>query len=84
MVFFFHKLGFGKSDGIDFSRKLTGCAKNNMRILKIKCAIINADAIDFYGYDNYNFFCLGNPFGKQTMHMVMNKIEESYQKKPRK
>ena len=55
-----------------------------MRILKIKCAIINADAIDFYGYDNYNFFCLGNPFGKQTMHMVMNKIEESYQKKPRK
>ena len=84
MVFFFHKLGFGKSDGIDFSKKLVDCARYNMKILKTECSIINADAIDFCGYANYNYFYLGNPFGKQTMHLVMDKIEESFRKKPRK
>ncbi len=84
MVYYFSKKGFGRSDGIEFSKELVSCARNNMKILKKKCSIINADAVKFCNYSSYNYFYLFNPFGKETMSLVIHKIEESYKDNPRK
>lgn len=84
MVFYFDKLGFGKSDGIEFSGELVACAKKNMQILGRKSNIINADAMNFNNYCDYNYFYFGNPFGAETMKAVISKIEHSYKQKPRK
>ncbi len=84
MVFYFDKLGFGRSDGIEYSKALADCAERNMKILKRNCSIIHGDAISFEGYKDYNYFYLYNPFGKETMRRVMQKIEDSYEANPRK
>lgn len=84
MVFYFEQLGFGRSDGLEFSKELVSCARKNMQILKKKCKIIHADATAFDEYYNYNYFYLFNPFDENIMHAVMLKIEESYLQKPRK
>ena len=84
MVYWFSKMGFGKSDGLEYSKELVRCAEKNMKILKRDCKIIHADAALFDGYSNYNYYYFANPFGKETMRSVIDKIEESYNKKPRK
>lgn len=84
MVFYFDKLGFGRSDGLEYSKALADCAERNMKILKRNCSIIHGDAISFEGYKDYNYFYLANPFGKETMRRVMQKIEDSYEANPRK
>ncbi len=84
MVLYFERLGFGRSDGLEFSEELVACAKNNMQILKSEGKIINADATEFDDYYNYNYFYFFNPFGEEIMRVVMSKIEKSYVQKPRK
>lgn len=84
MVFYFDRLGFGRSDGLEFSKELAACARNNMQILRRKSKIINADAKEFDDYCSYNYFYLFNPFDAETMRAVMLKIEKSYEQKPRK
>lgn len=84
MVYWFSKQGFGQSDGIEYSKDLVVCAKSNMNILKKECSIINVDATEYQGYSDYNYFYFANPFGKETMRLVIRKIEESYRENPRK
>lgn len=84
MVFYFSRMGFGRSDGIEYSKELTACAKKNLKLLRIKSDVINIDATKFSGYENYNYFYFYNPFDRETMQCVLEKIQDSYIHKPRK
>lgn len=84
MVNYFDELGFGKSDGLEFSEELVQCARNNMRLLDKNNHIIHGDATGFDRYNNYNYFYFYNPFGEETMRLVIQKIEESCRKNPRR
>ena len=84
MVFYFSRLGFGKSDGIELSTELVCCAEKNMKILNRNSVIINIDATEFDGYGEYNYFYFFNPFGKEIMRLVMDRIKESCVYNPRK
>ena len=84
MVFYFDRSGFGRSDGIEYSKELADCAKRNLKRLNRNCRIMHGDAVRFEGYKDYNYFYLYNPFGAATMRLVMQKIEESHAINPRK
>lgn len=83
MLFFFHECGFGKTDGIEYSSELCRIAKSNMSKLNIEAKIVQADAAEYEQYDDYTYFYMYNPFGKDIMKRVVQNIENSRIRKPR-
>ncbi len=77
------KYSFKKLGGIEVSEELVTIAKKNFERLhiadKVECLL--ADATNYQGYDQYNVFYFYNPFGKEILEKVLDKIESGIQKK---
>ena len=56
---------------------MLGIAKKNMSILKMDVRLINANAVDFDGYADFDVFYFYNPFGRSVFEQVIEKIKES-------
>lgn len=77
-----HQFNFKNIDGVELSKALSDIAKKNFIILKKKTKIYNINALNFEYYGNYNFFYMFNPFSKNIMKVVLNKItKKNYKKK---
>lgn len=84
MLKFFSKCSLYKVDGLEYSKELVDIAKNNMKILSIDSNVYRGDASQWNGYDEYNYFYLFNPFGKDVMAGFLGKLVESYKRNQRK
>lgn len=76
-------LPFRKLAGIESSKRLASIAERNMSRLNIPAAIINADAADFSGYDDFSYIYMFNPFGEKTMNAMADEIRGSLVRCPR-
>ena len=74
---------FGAVAGIEYDKHTYDICKKNFERLKMmdKLKIYNCDASDFSHYGDYNIFYLCNPFGKEIMDKVMDKIVASHKGK---
>lgn len=73
------KYPFGKIAGIEIDKRLVSIAKKNFRILKLddRIKIFQADALEFEHYGAFNVFYFFNPFDKEIMEQVVDKIAMS-------
>lgn len=77
------KLGYSKTDGLDLDAHLLEIARRNMKKLRLDVNCIQANAIEFDGYANYDVFYFYNPFGKSVFEKVIKKLIESQQERNR-
>lgn len=69
--------GYHKVAGLDLDRHLLDIACKNMAALHIGAKCIQANAVDFDGYSEYDVFYFYNPFGRSVFETVIQKIKES-------
>lgn len=86
MLRFFVKQGFGRVDGLEYSERVGAIARKNLEVLGLapSVKVYIANAAVFEGYDAYNWFYLYNPFPKEVMIQFAQRLEESWQRIPRK
>jgi SAM-dependent methyltransferase len=81
----FSKFPFSKITGIDLSPKLVAIAEKNLKKLNIRnIQMVVCDAVEFTDLEEYNYFYFFNPFPGNIMRVVIENIESSLKKKPRK
>ena len=70
---------FGKVAGIELQPELVRIARRNLNRLRLtdRVSCIQADAISFDGYGDYNVYFFFNPFSEEVMEKVMDRILES-------
>ena len=79
------KYPFAKITGVEIAPDLVEIAKNNIRKLNIRNVDIECcDAAEFKQLHEYNYFYFFDPFPCNVMQDVLNNIEHSIQKRPRK
>lgn len=85
-MYFFTRNKFSKIGGYDLFEELVDIANKNFKILGIedKCTAIVADASEYDDYDDYTFFYLYNPVPKPIFEIVLDRINKSYERNPRK
>ena len=73
------KFPFTKIAGIELQDELVQIANNNFRILKLENRVqcIQANALEYDGYHNYNVFFFFNPFSEEILQRVTDKIFRS-------
>jgi 16S rRNA G966 N2-methylase RsmD len=73
-----HKLGAKKSTGIEYSSYLHEVAERNFKVLKVQESVvsINANALEFSGYQNYDVYFMFNPFDFEIYSKVISNILE--------
>lgn len=67
---------FGEIAGLEYSPELADIAESNMKKLHLqdKVDIIQGDACQFNRYEHYNVFYFFNPFNREIMNRVLNRI----------
>ena len=71
--------------GVELSEPLVKICRKNFSKLGIKnTEIFSCDAREFKELDRFTHFYLFNPFPPAVLEVVLQNIQESYQKKPRK
>jgi 16S rRNA G966 N2-methylase RsmD len=70
------RIGAISATGIEFNEKLHAIAEQNIRVLKYqgKAKSINADALQFADYNNYDYYFLFNPFDSEIYSEVILRI----------
>jgi 16S rRNA G966 N2-methylase RsmD len=78
------KQKYNRIMGIDFVPEMIKIAQKNISILKLENRInlCLADATQF-NYDEYDHLFLYNPFSKDILRVVVNRIVESLNRNPR-
>lgn len=79
-MYLLSKYNFGKIDGVEKDIRLFNIAQNNINTLFPNSSLMhvyNQDVNEWNGFDNYNYYYLCNPFGKDTSCLVAQKIKES-------
>lgn len=73
------KYPFGKIAGIEIDERLVTIAQENFRILKLseRVGVCCSDALEFENYGAFNIYYLANPFEKEIMEKVVDKIAVS-------
>lgn len=73
------KYPFGKIAGIEIDERLVVIAQKNFRILKLseRVEVCCSDALAFENYGAFNIYYLANPFAKEIMEKVVDKIAAS-------
>jgi len=82
----FSRKGVRKCIGIEFSGELARIAERNAHSLRGRHAPIEiriGDAVEA-DYSEGTIFWIYNPFGEQTMHVVLSRIGESLSRSPRR
>ena len=77
------EMGFRKVSGIELDHSLAEVGKRNMKKLNLKADVIEANAIDFPNYKDYDVFYLYSPFGRSVFEKVIERIVLSIEEKPR-
>ena len=82
----FQKYGVQHFGGVEYDLKLYKCAKENFKKLGLDASpIVHGDAAKVKEpLDRYNYFFMYNPFVGDTFRNVVNNIEESFDRKPRR
>jgi len=76
---------FQQIHGVEISKELSDIANKNFHKLGIKNAIVfHSSAESFTDLDGYNYFYLFNPFPTVIFQRVLQNIEDSYVRRPRK
>ncbi len=79
------KFDFSLIAGVELSERLTKICRNNFTILGIKnTEIFHCNASEYKDLERYSHFYLFNPFPEAVLKVVLQNIQESFQKKPRK
>jgi 16S rRNA G966 N2-methylase RsmD len=78
------KYSYKKITGIEIDEETAKIARKNISILKLedRITIFTADAAN-YSYDEYNHIFLYNPFPKNVLRIVVERILESLRNNPR-
>ena len=73
-----HKLGVAKSTGIEYSSYLHEVAEQNFKVLGVQDRVvsINANALEFSDYQNYDVYFMFNPFDFEIYSKVISNILE--------
>lgn len=71
-----YKYPFGKICGIELDERLVSIAKKNFKVLKMedRIEVLQADALQYDNYANFNHFYFFNPFDEIVMDKVINNI----------
>lgn len=74
---------FGAIAGIEYVGELADIARNNFKRLHLsdRVKIYQGDAIEFKHYGDYNVFYFSNPFGREIMDKVMERIVDAKKEK---
>ena len=81
----FSRYPFAKITGVELSPELVAIAEENLRKLNINnIEMIIGDAADFTELEEYNYFYFLNPFPGSIRSAVIENIESSLIRKPRK
>lgn len=79
------KFDFSYIAGVELSEQLTKICRKNFSKLGIKnIEVFHCNATEFKNLDRFTHFYLFNPFPEAVLKVVLQNIQESYQKKPRK
>ena len=84
-MYLMSKLPFGRVRGYDISQKLVNIANDNFHRLGVgQCRAIQANALDYRDYDEFNYFFIFNSFPQDVFEVMMNHLMGSIIRKPRK
>lgn len=79
------KFPFAKIAGVEINAEMCRVAENNFRQLKLtQLEVFQSDAGAFQELDGFNCFYLFNPFPEQVLVKVLENIQASFQRLPRK
>ncbi|RJO61063.1 class I SAM-dependent methyltransferase [candidate division WS5 bacterium] len=84
------QFGFSRVVGIEFSKSLCECARNNISVYGAKktlnstLEVVHSDVVDYEIKDDENVFYLFNPFDDTVLSNVLGNIIKSVEKAPRK
>lgn len=79
------KFNFSLVAGVELSKKLVKICKNNISKLGIKkTEVFHCNAMEFKELDRFTHFYLYNPFPEIVLKGVMQNIQESHERRPRK
>lgn len=84
-MYLMSKFPFGKIRGYDLSEQLVTIANENFTRLGIsRCNAIQADAMTFTDYDEFNYIYIFNSFPQEVFEVMMKHLISSLERKPRK
>lgn len=80
-----NNFNFNFVGGVELSKRLTKICRTNFSKLGIKnVGVFQCNAIEFKEIDRFNYFYLFNPFPEIVLKAVLQNIQESIEKHPRK
>ena len=86
-LFYMSKFAFAKIAGIELSERMVNICNDNIRKLLPNDKRINVECCDaaiWGSYDEYNMFYIYNSFPKKVMKEVLQSINQSIERRPRK
>ncbi|MDO4261464.1 MAG: class I SAM-dependent methyltransferase [Eubacteriales bacterium] len=84
-MYLMSRLPFGTIRGYDLSGRLVDIANDNFHRLGVgQCHAFQANAMEFDGYDDFNYFFIFNSFPQEVFEVMMGRLVESLKRKPRK
>lgn len=75
--------GYRQVAGLDLDEYLLNIARRNMAKLAISADCIQANALEFEHYGDYDVFYFYNPFGQSVFEQVVEKLKESQAQRDR-
>ena len=83
ILLFLSKKNFDKVSGIEYDKKLCLQARSNLEKESCTASVIEADAVSFPMYKEYDTFYLYNPFDGTILEKCVEQILSSLQSAPR-
>lgn len=84
-MYLMSRFPFHKIRGYDISEKLVQIANGNFRKTGLKqCKAINANALNYDSYDEFNYFFMFNSFPEDVFSIMMKHIMDSIDRRTRK
>ena len=75
--------GYQKVAGLDLDEHLLQIARRNLSRLKMDAEFICVNSVEFDRYDEFDVFYFYNPFGETIFQQVINKIQDSQERRNR-
>ena len=83
-MYLMERFPFRKIGGYDLSEELVQIANQNFQKLGIsRCHAIQADAMTYEDYDEYNYFYIFNAFPQEVFKVMISHVLESIRRQPR-
>ena len=83
-MYLMRRFPFKKIGGYDLSGELVQIANQNFQRLGLsRCHAIQADAITYEDYDEYNYFYIFNAFPQEVFEVMIAHVLESLRRSPR-